>query len=254
MEVRSSLARAMLLIAGALGGCAAATGEDGVSDDEAIPEEPLEISVDALDVVHGTLRVSATMVDGAADVSIRLGGDCEHREIGGGLSTPTTLIWSFRDGDVADAIGCGLTVRTRVRERGHAVDKVAELAVGVDVSAAEAANPDDGPQAQSVAVLPSGVSVGFGQVRPGTPLRTGESILDADRGADDDAAPNDGTAEFVVPRLDFARSFLEDRELRIDGASFITSLSIGGTSIVVDAPDPCDPCEGSDETVEREGS
>ena len=97
---------------------------------------PLEISVDALDIVHGALRISATMVDGAADVSVRLGGDCEHTEVGGGISTLSTLVWALGEKELADAIGCGgLLVRARVHEGTRYVTKHAELDVSVDLQA-----------------------------------------------------------------------------------------------------------------------
>jgi hypothetical protein len=231
MDVRGSLATAMLLAACATGGCAAPAEGDDTSEEAPAPDEPLDIVLDSLDVVHGVLRFGATMVDGAADVSVRLGGNCDHREVGGGLSTPSTLLWSLPETDVADAIGCGLSVRARVRDGGRFVNRVAEIGVTVDVAAEEGANPDDGPQLQSVAVSPAGIVIGFASVRPGARLSTGDSFLEAEGpGPDGEAgATDDGTAQFVVPRIDFARVFLGGRDLRLDGSSFVTSLSTTST-------------------------
>jgi hypothetical protein len=192
---------------------------------------PLAIQVDTLEVVHGALRVEATMVDGAADVAVTLGGTCEHREVGGGVSTPSLMIWSLGDGDVGEAIHCGLTVRARARDALGAVTKVADL--GVDVSMqAEGDNADDAPQLQAVTMADEGIAVDFSAVTPAARLTTGDSILAA--AADEDGggeATADGSGRFVVPRLDFARSVLRGRALSIEGAAFATSLSIGGTSV-----------------------
>ena len=199
MRVRGSLAAALSLIVCALVGCAApnaapeATGE-GPADDPAAPEaadspgprpetvagtgepgderpeeqedrEPLTITVDAVDLFHGALRMIATMDDGAADVTVRL-GDCDHRPVGGGVSTLSTLVWSFGDKDLADAIGCGLHVRARARDGTGYVSKVADLPVGLDVSPLEGVNPDDGPTIQSVTPTEDGLALGFTQVSP----------------------------------------------------------------------------------------
>ena len=141
MQVRGSFAT-MSLCVGALSGCAARAGAAETA--APVEDQPLGITVDALDVVHGALRISATMVDGAADVSVRLGGDCEPREVGGGLSTLSTLVWSLGDREVAAAIGCGLAVRARVRDGADWVNKVGELAVAVDLAAQEGQNPTTG--------------------------------------------------------------------------------------------------------------
>jgi hypothetical protein len=58
-------------------------------------EVPLDLNVDRVDVVHGALRLSATMRDGSADVSISLWASCPPREVGGGIATPSGLVWTF---------------------------------------------------------------------------------------------------------------------------------------------------------------
>ena len=236
MDVRGSLARALLLMV-SVGGCAAPTAADDAPEETRAVEEPLEMTVDSLDVVHGALRLGATMVDGAADVSVRLAGPCEKREVGGGLSTRSTLVWSLGDGDLADAIRCGLLVRARVRDGTRSVDRIAELGVAVDVSAAEGENADDGPQVQAVSTSELGVSLVFTQVARSARLVAGNSILEASPPeSGEDAAPtDDGTGEFTVPAVDLARSILGGRHLHLDGSSFVASLSVGGVSLETEA-------------------
>src|SRR5580704_14695470 len=128
MGVRGSFA-ALCLVLGA--GCAGQLGLDDAPGEAPAPDEPLDMTVDALDVVHGALRIRATMLDGSADVSVRLAGACEHREVGGGTSTRSTFVWALGEKDVADAITCGLLVCARVQDGEHHVNKLAELGVEV---------------------------------------------------------------------------------------------------------------------------
>ena len=221
--------------------------EEGAQEEEpkVEVEEPLALTVDTLDVVHGSLRVIATMVDGAADVSVRLGGDCEHREVGGGISTPSTLVWAFGEGDIADALSCGLVVRARTHDGYGFVSKVATLDVtaattGIDGTAADAqdspaegtTNADGAPAIQAATAAEDGIHLVFAPLARGARLTTGDSVLDATRSEPDDDAPTaDGAAEFTVPRIDFARSVLQNRPLYVDGTPFATSLSVGGMAL-----------------------
>jgi hypothetical protein len=245
MNVRGALAT-LSLIAGAAG-CAAPAGDDPPEEAPAA-DQPLDLTIDSLDVVHGALRVSATMVDGAADVSVRLGGECEHREVGGGLSTLSTLVWSLGDSEVAEATSCGLVVRARVREGTRYVNKVADLEVTVDMGA-QAQNPDDGPQLQAVAPSELGVSAVFSPVTRGARLTTGDSVLEAalPGAGDGDPAPGDVAGRFTIPRIDFARSVLRGRPLSLEGSLFATSLSVGGTSLQTEAPPSDEPEEEQEE-------
>jgi hypothetical protein len=222
-----------------MGGCAAPTGPDDPAEEAPAEDQPLDMTVDSLDIAHGALRLSATMVDGAADVSVRLGGDCEHREIGGGVSTRATLVWSLGDSEVAEAIGCGLSVRARVRGGPRPVNKVAELDVAIDVSPEETENTDGLPQLQTVAASTTGVALVFSSLTRGSRLTTGDSILEPapleSQQPQDLVVGSDG-GRFVVPRIDFVRSVLGERPLYLDGMSFVTSLSVGGTGIQVDVP------------------
>jgi hypothetical protein len=231
MNVRGSLATASL-IACAMGGCVAHPGE-GDPSEEAPADQPLDLTVDSIEIVHGALRVSATMVDGSADVTVRLGGECDHREVGGGMSTLSSLVWALGDNDVAEALSCGLVVRARVRDGVLYVNKLAELAVMVDVAPQDSENGDEGPRLQTVTMSEVGVNLVFAPLTRGARLRTGESILEAAPPESEEKAPSAGdeTGRFTVPRIDFARSVLRGRALSLDGSSFATSLSVGGAPL-----------------------
>lgn len=252
MDVRRSIATVSLVV-GALGGCAARPEVPDPSQETPAEDQPLDIAIDALDIVHGALRLSATMVDGAADSSVRLGGDCEHREVGGGLSTRSTLVWSLGDRDVAEAIACGLVVRARVRDPTRYVNKVAELQVEVDMGA-DVDNAEDGPQLQGLTMSESGIGVVFSAVTRGARLITGDSILQAvpPEPQDDDLAAGDAR-QFMVPRIDFARSVLRRRPVHVEGSSFVTSLSVGGTSIESEPPGSNPSPPGPAENAPEEG-
>jgi hypothetical protein len=220
------------LIVCAVGGCAAGADDDRQAPPEPEKEEPLDLTVDALEVVHGSLRVSATMADGAADVSVRLGGTCEHSDVGGGVSTRSTLVWALGDRDVAAAIGCGLVFRARVRDGARYVSRVAEVALAVDVAAGESGDTE-GPQLQTVGVSDTGVALAFGSVTRSALLVTAASVLEAAPPEPDDEGSRggDGPRRFVVPCIDFARTVLLGRSLELEGASFEPTLSVGGASI-----------------------
>jgi len=245
MNVRGLLAalRAFVLLAGfALATCSAGcmAPPEGAEDPEVETreqpevevEEPLDLTVDSLDVVHGSLRVIATMTDGAADVSVRLGGDCEHREVGGGISTPSTLVWAFGEEDVADALSCGLVVRARAREDDAFVSKIATLDVTAATTAVDEAPPEGAPALQGAAPAEDGIHLVFAPLSRGARLTTGDSVLDATRSDPSDDDPATGSSgEFTVPRIDFARSVLQSRSLYVDGTPFVASLSIGATAL-----------------------
>lgn len=168
MGMREGIA-AVCVVVWASSGCAAPTGPEEPPP-EVVRQEPMDVGVDSLDVIHGALRIVATMADGSADLSVTLGGRCEHREVGGGVSTATTLVWAFEERDVADALACGLTVHARAREDGAEVDKVADLAVAVELSPSDPDAPDaarDAPPPPTFATLEVAQSV-----LHGLPLRS----------------------------------------------------------------------------------
>ena len=225
-----------VVIAGSAG-CMAPPDNDDESQalqEEEDPEEPLDLTIDALDVVHGSLRIIATMTDGAADVSVRLGGDCEHHEVGGGISTPSTFVWAFSEDDVADALECGLEVRARARDGDTFVSKVATLDVATSTApiggdTATDETTESAPALQGANAGEDGIHLVFAPLSPSARLTTGDSVLEATRSDPDD--DTDRAGEFIVPRIDFARSILRNRALYVDGTPFATSLSVAGMSL-----------------------
>ena len=149
------------------------------------------------------------------------------------MSTLSTLVWALGDNDVAEALSCGLVVRARVRDGVLYVNKLAELAVTVDVAPQDSENADEGPRLQTVTMSEIGVNLVFAPVTRGARLRTGDSILEAapPESEEKDPAAGDETGQFTVPRIDFARSVLRGRALSLDGSSFATSLSVGGAPV-----------------------
>jgi hypothetical protein len=218
MEVRGSLA-AMAIAVGAMA-CAAPTADDGEVEPPA-EEQPLDITVDAVEVVHGALRLSATMTDGAADVSVHLGAQCDRREIGGGVSTPSTLVWSLGEEDLAAAVRCGLQVRARGREGRRRVDRIADLPVTPSMDPADE-NAQDGPQIQWYAASDGGVLLVFVSTAPGDRLDTHDDALEA-------TSDDGGVARFLMPEIDFARSLLRGDEAHVGGSTFEPALAVGGT-------------------------
>jgi hypothetical protein len=242
MNTRCSLAAASLLVAGFVG-CAAPSDSGDPSEEVAEDLLDLDVTVDALDIVHGALRLSATMVDGGADVSVRLGRDCVHGEVGGGISTPSMLVWALGENDVAEAMACNLVVRARVRQGPRIVTKTVELAVEIDL-VSEDSDRDDAPTMLGISQTPDGIAVGFSTATRSPHLTAGDSILfPVGPRSEEDPATSEGTALFVVPRDDFARSILRRRPLSLDGVSFKPQVSVAGVGVQDDPVDSFDSVE-----------
>jgi hypothetical protein len=237
MDARGLAAAALVLLV-ATANCATPTGEDKAAGSE--QEFPLDLAIDHVDISHGALRLRATMVGGAADVAVTLGDACERREVGGGISTPSTLVWALRQNDLADALGCGLVVRAYVRTQTGYATKTASLSVAPDVVASSSQGSEDGesaeqsqegsqegPRLQEFSSASTGVSILFASVSPRAHLLAGDSLIGPTLSDEED--PGDDTRRFDVPHDDFARSVIMRRPLVLDGASFETSLSVGGT-------------------------
>lgn len=143
MGVRAYIA-ALSVVVWAGSGCAAPAGPEEPPP-EVVRQEPLDLRIESVDVVHGALRIVATMAEGSADVAVVLGGACEHREVGRGVSTARTLVWALEERDVASAIDCDLTVHARAREAGTPIDKVAALTVTAELSSPGSDTPGEGP-------------------------------------------------------------------------------------------------------------
>ncbi|HEX3769929.1 MAG TPA: hypothetical protein VHV30_03645 [Polyangiaceae bacterium] len=198
-------------------GCAGPVGVDAPDEEPPAPDEPLTMTVDAVDLSHGALRFFGTMDDGSADLTVQLGGDCEHREIGGGFATATGFVWSLSDTDLVDALPCNLRVRARAREGSRVVHKVADLAVALDMIAVDT---DRGPQVRAIGVDGDAVNVGVST--------EGGDDGDLDR--------------FAIPLGEFARTVVLGRRPRLDGAEFYAWASIGAVAmevqpVTLDTPD-----------------
>jgi hypothetical protein len=155
MNARGLALGASLLLA-TTAHCATPEEEGGHPDEAPVEDAPLDLQVDAVEVVHGALRLRATMTGGSPDVSVALGGGCDAREVGGGLSTATALSWTLGETDVADAIDCGLLVRATIRVGGRTATRVAALGVTVGLTAAteEVADSEEAPDPAPATVTP----------------------------------------------------------------------------------------------------
>jgi hypothetical protein len=222
----------MALSTAVLFGCVNPVPEDREPTVE--PEVPLDLSVDRVDVVHGALRLHATMIDGAADVWTTLGGDCEPRETGGGVSTLSTLVWTLGENELADVLACGLVVHARVIVGPRRVIKAAALTVTPDVVDSRGQGADEGPALQETTSSPAGVTLAFAAASTGGRLLAGGSSIErAEPEIEEGEAPveSDPPARFLVPFDDFARALLLRRALVLDGAAFDPSVSVGGTTL-----------------------
>jgi hypothetical protein len=203
------------------------------SDDEPpakTEEEPLDLTIDRVDLSHGVLRLKATMNDGSADVSILLGTACEPRELGGGLATASSLVWSLAEDDLAGALGCDILVVARASTSTGTVLKTAPVPVGVEMASSgsdEAAQPPDVQRSTSEMrlVFPSG------SARDSDRLSVGDSLVEPSQALSDSQQT---THEFAVSRHDLARAILSRRPLRLGRSSFDVSVSVGGVPLEVD--------------------
>jgi hypothetical protein len=109
---------------------------------------------------------------------------------------------------------CDLVVRARVVTETGTVVKAASLSVLPLVGSSSA---DEGPQLQGTSSSTEGITLAF------------------------------GSGELAISHSDFARAVVLQRPLVFEGASFPTSLSVGGVelqvehSIVAPDPEPSDP-------------
>jgi hypothetical protein len=200
--------------------------EEGGDPDPPLEDAPLDLQVDAVDVVHGALRLRATMTGGSPDVSVALGGSCEPREVGAGLSTATALTWTLGENDVVDAIDCGLVVRATVHVGRRTGNRIAPLGVSVSLAAPPTAvegsteepaeqQTDEESSSQESAEEPAQSSV------PEPAQATG----DPSGSATDPATVN------VIPPADLARALLLHRQIVVEGDAFDVSLEVGGVPL-----------------------
>jgi len=239
-RARGPGAAVLLVLLAMAAGCEAPSGDE----DEPAPEPeqilPLDVTVDRVDISHGALRLSATMVEGSADASVRLGDACDGREVGRGMATLSTLVWALDESELADALACNLVVHARVRtEKGH-VTKEASLQLFPEVAAdPDGSEQEDAPEEAAISTSLSGVAISFTSVGPRARLSVGDSLVEPT--VSDEQAPDDPMTRFVVSRGDFARAILLRWPLRLEGTSFGTWLSVGGAGLEPDEVEEFEP-------------
>jgi hypothetical protein len=210
MNARGLALRASLLLA-TTAHCATPE-EDGGDPDPPLEDAPLDLQVDAVDVVHGALRLRATMTGGSPDVSVALGGSCEPREVGAGLSTATALTWTLGEKDVVDAIDCGLVVRATVRVGRRTGNRVAPLGVSVSLTAPP-------------------TEVEGSTEEPGEQEAEDNSPQESAQAPAEQSAPDPPTTGTPVPPTDLARALLLHRQIVVEGDAFDVSLEVGGVTL-----------------------
>jgi hypothetical protein len=218
MLSRSLPAGALALLAATVS-CTTGEGDDEATV-ETSPEVPLDLTVDQVDIAHGSLRLSATMREGSADVSVTVGKACSSTEVGRGMANRSTFVWALGEDEVALAMKCDLVVRARVREETGVVVKSASLSVSPLVASSDT---DEGPQLQGTSSSENGVILAF------------------------------GSGELSVSQVDFARSVVMRRPLAFEGASFDTSVSVAGVELEAEADKTAEPETAEAPEAERSG-
>lgn len=238
----------LLSVAAALALClatasCAAPSNNEQADSSAAPEieeieEPLALSVDALDIRHGTLRIEASMDDGSADVSMWLGEGCETREVGHGIATRSGFAWSLSRDEIARAIECSLTVKVHgIDDEGQHVRRVAQLPVTVAVQ------PDGADLVRLRGQESEGATTKLTFMAPSfaSRLHVAGTII----GAESDEVEINGKlprgaflSAFVVDNADLARSMLARSHLTLLGEDFLTTVTIGSVTLDVSEPEP----------------
>ncbi len=203
-------------------------------------EEPLTLSVDALDIRHGTLRIEASMADGSADVSMWLGPaqGCEAHEVGHGIATRSGFAWSLSRDEIARAIECSLTVKVHaVDDEGQHVRRVAQLGVSVAIE------PDGADLVRLRAQESDGASTKLTFMAPSLVSRM--HVAGTVIGAETDEIELSGKlprgaflSAFVVDNDDLARSMLARRHLSLLGEDFLATITVGSVTLDVSEPEP----------------
>lgn len=216
--------------------CAAPTNHEMVASPAppAEIEESLALSVDAIDVRHGSLRIEATMEDGSPDVSMWLGPACETREVGRGIASRSGFAWSLSRDEVARAIECSLVVRVRaIDEDGRRLRRTATLDVGTALVADTAEN------VRLFRQEPRGAAtkMSFLAARRASRLHVAGTVIGAEA---DEYSPRRGyyVSAFTVGNDDLARSVLGRKPLTLLGEHFLTTITIGSATLDVSEPQP----------------
>jgi hypothetical protein len=216
--------------------CAAPTTHEPAAAPAPPPEieESLSLSVDALDVRHGSLRIEASMVDGSADVSMWLGPTCETREVGRGIATRSAFAWSLSRDEIARAIECSLVVRVRaVDADGNRVRRTAEL----PVSASLEADGADGVRLFRQEARGAATKMTFLSASKARRLHVAGSVIGVE--SEDERGPKGAfVSAFLVGNDDLARSMLARRRLTLLGEHFLATISVGSMMLDISEPEP----------------
>jgi hypothetical protein len=216
--------------------CAAPSHDQQFATPEPEIEEPLSLTVDALDVRHGGLRIEASMKDGSADVSMWLGESCEAREVGRGIATRSGFAWSLSRDEIARAIECNLVVKVRaVNADGRRVRRTAELPVSVSLES-------DGAELVRLFRQESEGSstkltfLGNANARR---LHVAGTVIGVEAEAYRGRLPRGAYAStFVVGNDDLARSMLGRRHVSLLGEHFLATITVGSMTLDVSEPEP----------------
>jgi hypothetical protein len=234
----NALTGAALAFCLATSACSALSND---SDDSPEPEieEALALTVDNLDVRHGSLRIEATMLAGSADVSMWLGSSCDAREVGHGIATRSGFAWSLSGDDVARAIECNLVVKARgIDDDGNRVVKIAPLDVSVSLV------PDGAELVRLMRQQTDGADTKLTFATPSRArhLHIGGSVIGADDDDEEEEAPGGlFISSFAVGNDDLARSMLQRRHVSVLGEHFLATVTVGPMTMDVADPTPEEP-------------
>ena len=249
---------AALAICLAAAGCAAPSNDENAAGLVAPPpevEEDLTLTVDALDVRHGSLRIEASMVEGSPDVSMWLGPTCETREVGRGFATRSGFAWSLSREDIARAIECSLVVRVHtIDDDGRRVRKTATLPVTVSLV------PDGADDVRVLRQESAGSSTKIVFAAPSRAKRVhiagsiigaeaeddeAEAEAEVPKGAKNEKTERDAkslkgmyVSAFVVGNDDLALSTVGRKHLTLLGDQFLATISVGSMTLDVSEPEP----------------
>jgi len=205
-------------------------------DDGPAPELELDLAltIDNLDVRHGSLRIEATMLEGSADVSMWLGPACEAQEVGRGIATPAGFSWSLSVDDVGRAIPCGLVVKAHgMTEEGLRVVKTASIDVSVSLV------PDGAEVVRLYTQETTGEETTLAFATPGraTRLHVGGSVIGAEVEEEETmTAEGLSVSTFAVSNADLARSVLHRSHVSVLGEHFLATVAVGPLTLDVAEP------------------
>jgi len=230
MSIRKADVVAIACAVAATAGCAAQAQDSS----RAYPgrnrtETPLGLTVDALVVRHGELRMSATMDDGSPDVAVLLAPPCEPTEIGHGIATRSGFVWSLGVTDLARALECQIVVKVTVEnERGSLVRKSASVPVS---SLLVTTTERDDVQVVSLETSGATSKLTFRTSERVRRLHVGNVLIGADDEDDEDDDDAPFRSSFAVDNDVLARAILSRRRLVVAGVELATIAAVGQAAL-----------------------